>query len=164
MSISLRLATPTDADAVTALLEASYARLLTTHYDAAILERALPSMTKANPGLLASGTYYVAEADGRPAGCGGWTMRRPVTGEVVEGEAHIRHFATHPDFARQGVGRALIERCFADARARGVHTLSAFATRNAEAFYRAAGFTLIETFDNRLDGHSFPSLLMRRAL
>src|SRR5258708_14018823 len=46
-----------------ALLVASYSRLLATHYESDMLRRALPFMIKAQPALLASGTYYVAESD-----------------------------------------------------------------------------------------------------
>jgi hypothetical protein len=64
-----RAARPADSDAVSALLSASYSTLLTTRYDGDLLQHALPLITKAQPTLLASDTYY-------------------------EREAHIRHFAT----------------------------------------------------------------------
>ena len=50
-------------------------------------------MTRANPGLLASGTYYVAESrDSLIVGCGGWTRESPVDGGIEPGLGHIRHF------------------------------------------------------------------------
>src|SRR5262245_27357402 len=113
----IRVARPADSDAVSALLVASYSILLAARYDSNTLGRALPIMTKANPTLLASGTYYVAEGEpGNLVGCGGWTTARPGSGEVIEGEAHIRHFATHPERTRRGVGTSLLTRCFSDAR------------------------------------------------
>src|SRR6266404_5267820 len=93
----IRIAGPPDLDAVGALLVASYSSLLATRYESDMLRRVLPFITKAQPALLASGTYYVAESEpGNLVGCGGWTTSRPGTGEIIEGEAHIRHFATHP--------------------------------------------------------------------
>ena len=87
---SIRIADISDSDAVSALLAASYSILFPAHYSSETLRSALPHMTKANPKLLASGTYYVAEAKpGNLVGCGGWTAARPGSGEIVEGEAHI---------------------------------------------------------------------------
>jgi GNAT superfamily N-acetyltransferase len=121
----VRVARPADSGAVSALLVASYSSLLAAHYDSYTLGRALPIMTKANPTLLASGTYYVAEDElGNLVGCGGWTTARP--GMVIEGEAHIRHFATHPERVRRGVGTALLTRCFSEARLLGILNCTAF--------------------------------------
>jgi GNAT superfamily N-acetyltransferase len=78
-------------------------------YDAFFLSAALPLMTRANPTLLQSGTYYLSETqDGTIIGCGGWTFERPGGGEVVPGLVHIRHFATHPDWIGRGIGTALV--------------------------------------------------------
>ena len=106
---SIRVATPADSDAVGALLVASYSTLLAASYDSDMLADALPHLTKANPTLLACGTYYVAERKpGNLVGCGGWTAAKPGNGEIAEGEAHIRHFATHPEWTRYGIGSALL--------------------------------------------------------
>ena len=56
----IRVARPVGTDAV-ALLVASYSSLLIDRYDSDTLPGALPLLTKANPTLLASSTYYVAE-------------------------------------------------------------------------------------------------------
>ena len=161
---SVRVARPDDAEALSALLFASYSKLLATHYTREVLEIALPFMTKANPVLLASGTYYVADIDNAPVGCGGWSMERPGTGETVPGEAHIRHVAIHPEWAGRGVGRALLARCFVDARP-SVHTLHCFSTLNAEPFYRACGFETIGPIEVPTGPTlQFPAILMKRVL
>src|SRR6201987_6444029 len=140
-TFSIRIATPKDSDAVSALLVASYSTLLAPCYNSDMLASALPHLTKANPTLLACGTYYVAEREsGNLVGCGGWTAAKPGSGEITEGEAHIRHFATHPEWPRRGIGSALLARCVIDARSAGVRKLHCFSTLNAEWFYRAAGF------------------------
>jgi hypothetical protein len=77
-SFSIRIAKPTDSDGICALLAASYSSLLTGHYDSDLLAQALPHFTKANPTLLACGTYYVAEREPDIlVGCGGWTPAKP---------------------------------------------------------------------------------------
>jgi GNAT superfamily N-acetyltransferase len=148
---TLRVTIPDDADAISALLEASYTAAFAGHYENHVLAAALPLMTRANPRLLASGTYHVAETgDGVPIGCGGWTIDRPGTAEVVPGLAHVRHFGTHPDWARCGVGRALFGRCADEAKARGIGRLECYSSLVAENFYRALGFTVVERKDIEL--------------
>src|SRR5262245_19657546 len=124
---SLRAARRDDAAAVSALLEASYRQLLAPDYDPRLLAVALPLMIRANPRLLASGTYDVAQAAGEAiVGCGGWTMEAAGGGESTPGVGHIRHFAIHPDWTRRGIGRALLDRCLEEARASGIETLECF--------------------------------------
>lgn len=113
--VVIRTATPGDHDMLSDLLAAAYGELKGS-YDPHGLDAALPFMSRANPKLLASGTYYVAEIDGAGAGCGGWTREKPGSGEIAEGLGHIRHFATHPAYLRLGVARRLLEHCLAEAR------------------------------------------------
>jgi GNAT superfamily N-acetyltransferase len=161
-TLLIRIANPTDSGAVNALLVASYSSLLTARYDSDTLARALPHLTKANPTLLACGTYYVTEREpGNLVGCGGWTAAKPGSGEITEGEAHIRHFATHPEWTRRGVESALLSRCISDAQSLGIRKLHCFSTLNAERFYRAAGFDTVGPIDVQLGpSMTFPGVLM----
>lgn len=158
----LRVTTPSDAAAVSALLDASYSAAFARRYEDHVLAAALPLMTRANPRLLASGTYHVAEApEGVLVGCGGWTRDRPGSGEVVNGLAHVRHFGTHPEWARRGVGRALFARCVEEARAEGVRRFECYSSLVAEEFYRALGFAAVERKDIELrSGIRLPGVLM----
>src|SRR5215203_7163569 len=97
---STRLATPNDFAGVGLLLRASYPTLMASAYEPAILEPALELMARANPGLLASGTYYVAEVGDLIAGCGGWTREYPGRTDVQPELAHLRHFGTHPQWTQ----------------------------------------------------------------
>ncbi len=162
----IRPATPADGPAVDALLQASYPELMRAAYEPAVLAPALSHMTRANPALLASGTFYLASsAAGSIIGCGGWTAVRPGTGEREGGLAHIRHFATHPAWAGKGVGRALFERCAAEAAAAGLHAFECFASLNAEAFYAALGLQRVRRMDLELaPGVRFPVIRMRGGL
>jgi N-acetylglutamate synthase-like GNAT family acetyltransferase len=163
---ALRVADLRDLAAVGALLEASYPTLLAEGYEPTILAKALPLIVKANPKLLASGTYYVAEtAEGELIACGGWTKERPGSGGGVEGEAHIRHFATHPDWIRRGAASGLLRCCIQDATAAGIAAFECYSTLVAVAFYQASGFVAVRPIDLELmPGVSFPGLLMRRQL
>jgi N-acetylglutamate synthase-like GNAT family acetyltransferase len=130
-------------------------------YDDDVLAPALELMTKANPSLLASGTYYVAElATGSLVGCGGWTPERPGTKSVEPGLGHIRHFAVHPDWTRRGVGRAILAFCDRAARAAGIRTFECYSSLNAETFYRALGFVRIREMDLELK----PPVVLRGVL
>jgi N-acetylglutamate synthase-like GNAT family acetyltransferase len=165
-NFTIRTATNQDDVQISTLLRASYPELMRTHYESEILELALPIMTRANPALLASGSYNLAETEDRTiVGCGGWTMERPGIGEIVERLAHLRHFATHPEFTGNGVGRAVYETCEKDAKRAGVDRLECYASLNAQSFYKALGFEPIELIEVRLRcDFMFESMLMTREI
>ena len=162
MHLRIRTASIEDSDSVTALLRASYPVLMRGAYEDSLLDAVLPAMTVAQPGLLRSGTYYVAEAaDGPIVGCGGWTRERPGGNETEPGLAHIRHFGVHLDWTRQGVGRELYTRCQKDARNAGVSKFECYASLNGESFYAALGFKRDRVIDVEMrDGILFPSVRM----
>ena len=163
-AFTVKVASANDAPAVADLLEASYSELLIGHYPEELLARVLPLMTRANVRLLTSGTYFLATtADGSTVGCGGWTLERPGTGETVDGVAHIRHFATHPDWIGKGVGRALLSRSIREAEAASATTIEVYSTLNAEKFYGAAGFTRLGAMELPFTPHTkFPAVHMTR--
>ena len=166
LDYAIRTATLEDAAAANELLQASYPRLMASSYDDKVLAPALKLITKANPFLLGSGTYYVAElSTGALVGCGGWTMERPGASTVEPELAHVRHFAAHPDWTRRGVGRAIFNCCERAARAAGVMAFECWSSLNAETFYRALGFKRIREMDIELQPQVFfRAVLMRREL
>ncbi len=118
-------------------------------------------MTVANAGLLASGTYYVQEAPGgRVVSCGGWTREEPGTNKVQDGVAHVRHFGTHVDWVRNGLGTGIFERCQQKALAAGVHTFRCFSSLGAERFYTSLGFHVVERVELSIAGTKFPTVVM----
>lgn len=163
---TLRIATPADAAAVQDLLQASYPELMSASYDAAILADALPRFTRANPSLLSSGTYYLAESESEGVvGCGGWTRERPGTGEVAPGLGHIRHFGTHAAWIGKGVGRSIYAMCEEKARAAGVRRLECYSSLNAQGFYAALGFRPIRQIEVYPSPDvAVPGVLMERSL
>jgi N-acetylglutamate synthase-like GNAT family acetyltransferase len=161
----VRTAEPTDESAVNQLLEASYPALMKRGYDAAVIRAALPMMTKSNPALLASGTYYVAITnDEEIVGCGGWTKERPGSEETASGLAHIRHFGTHPKWVRQGVGRSIYARCEADAAKAAIGRFECYASVNAVGFYAALGFRRVREMSVPMGPLAFPVILMERRI
>jgi len=155
-----------DEDAVSALLLKSYEVLLSEAYGAEILDRALPLMTKAQPALLSSGTYFAAETGAQQiVGVGGWTRHSPTGQNETAVNGNIRHFGTDPDHTGQGIGRALMQRCIEGARAAGLKELNCYSTLNGEGFYQACGFRTVEPFEISLPGGvQFPSIRMTLAL
>lgn len=164
-TITVRVAGPEDEESLSALIAAAYRTLDRSAYDPTELTAALPAMSKANPKLLASGTYFVAAVDGVAAACGGWTREKPGTGEVEDGVAHIRHFATHPEYTRRGLAQRLLDRCIAETAAAGLTVLRSQSTLPGEPFYAAAGFRRIgEATAKMAPGASLPVIEMERAL
>lgn len=163
MNFGIRTATTDDAEGVSALLAASYPHFMRGAYDEDMLEPALELMTNAQPALLESGTFYVAETDDEKLiGCGGWTREYPQDGTVQHGIAHLRHFATHPDWSGHGVGRSVFEHCEAEAKKAGVEHFECLASLNAVGFYEALGFVRIRPIDVHLHNEiTLPSVYMR---
>jgi GNAT superfamily N-acetyltransferase len=162
----VRAATPQDAPAVAAILAASYPALMRGAYADELLARALPRIILPNPNLLASGFYYLAEMEsGEPIGCGGWSTGPPASDAHEPGIAHIRHFATHPDWIGRGAGRAVYGRCEADALAAGCSRFVCYASINGEPFYEALGFRRVRPIEVPIGrGLLFPSILMTREI
>ncbi len=160
MSITIRPTTLADIAAVGAVFERAYPKLLASAYPAEVLDAALPIIVKAQPNLLECGTFYVAEEAGTVLGAGGWT--RDVKDATL---GHVRHVATDDRHVRRGIGRRLIEHCFAQARIAGVTQMECWSTLSAEPFYQSFGFEIVGPMDVTLEGGvSFPSLRMRLSL
>lgn len=138
--ILVRVATSSDLSAVDDLLSRSYPALLKHNYPPSVLVTILPLISKANPALLRSGSYYVAELDGVIVGAGGWTPGSPVGQHGGEGLGHVRHVVTDHRNTRRGIGTAMMGHVFQTARASGMISLEALSTRTAVPFYAALGF------------------------
>lgn len=161
MQIRIRPGTLADLADVDALLARVYPRLLKPDYPPSVLVTALPIISRANPALLSSGTYYVAITDmGAIVGAGGWTPDRR-DAEL----GHIRHVVTNDRLLRCGIGRALLTQCFHAAAASGITCLECWSTRTAEPFYAAMGFVTQGAIDIELrPGIIFPALRMSMRL
>lgn len=122
--------------------------------------------------LIEDGTYFVVEADGAIAGCGGWSRRAtPYGGNHSAGRddrlldaateaAKVRAMYTHPDHVRKGVGRLILSLCEAAARAEGFTALELSGTMAGIPLYRSFGFAGVRP----LEDSGVPMLLMRKAI
>jgi GNAT superfamily N-acetyltransferase len=128
--------------------------------------------------LVQDGTYFVVERDGRIAGCGGWSWRSTLYGgddSMVSREprpldpatepARIRAMYTDPDFARQGVGRLVIELCEAAAIRAGFGRATMMATMAGVPLYAACGYVEVEqVLSAPVDGVRVPLVRMEKPL
>ncbi|CAN5608134.1 hypothetical protein BH11ARM2_BH11ARM2_19520 [soil metagenome] len=69
----LRQATLEDTEAIRELIEASARSLGRSEYTDAQIEAALTGAFGVDTELIRYGTYFVIEAEGRLAACGGWS-------------------------------------------------------------------------------------------
>ncbi len=159
--MQIRLANKADIEAIEALLNRCYPVLMKPAYEESVLSKALPVMTKANPKLIDARAFYVAELDGEMVGCGGWSPDRPGDGSVIEGLAHIRHFAVDPDHNRKGIGKVIFQYSAQAAKMSGASRLQAFSSLNAEPFYHRMGLKRLELIDISMgEGVRFPVSFM----
>ena len=158
-TIAIRPAVPGDLAALDALFARAYPKLLKADYPPSVLVTALPLISRAQPALLRTGTFHVAEtADGALVGAGGWTARGGTVGDV-------RHVVTDDRYQRRGIGRAILERVFEQAGAAGLTLLDCKSTHTAVPFYSALGFETVAPISVELrPGIHFPAIRMERRL
>jgi GNAT superfamily N-acetyltransferase len=125
--------------------------------------------------LIQDGTYFVAEVDGQIVGCGGWSRFKSLynghgsgSGDILDpahDAAKIRAFFVHPDWARRGIGRALLHTCEAAARRAGYRQLELVATLPGKPLYAAVGFEAVAPIAVELpDGVRLPAFEMIKTL
>jgi len=152
LSYALRRAEPADADALRALITVSARGLSREDYGEDELEAAIAYVFGVDSELIGDGTYFTVTLGGEYAACGGWSRRRTLFGGDQYGSreagfldpstdaAKIRAFFVHPDHARRGLGRLLIDRCEAEARAHGFRRMEMMATLPGVKLYEACGY------------------------
>lgn len=177
MSFSLRLARLDDVPALSSLIADSARHLGRADYTEAQVEAALEGTWGVDSELIRDETYFVAEAAGEIVGCGGWSRRQTLFGgdtradrssallDPAKDAARIRAFFVRPDWARRGIGRALLERCEAEARAHGFRRLELMATTPGERLYSAFGFVVTQRQDYTMrPGLSLQLIAMTKTL
>jgi N-acetylglutamate synthase-like GNAT family acetyltransferase len=151
----LREASLADRDGLRQLIEISAKELSRGYYQPAQVAAALQGAFGVDTSLIEDGTYLVAERDGETIGCGGWSKRKTMFGgdkfatrdaallDPRMEAARIRAFFVHPSAARQGIGRAILDRCETEAKKAGFTKCELMSTLPGVAFYSACGYAKI---------------------
>lgn len=175
---AIRAAVPGDIPALTTLIARSARQLSRGYYTERESESAIRYVFGVDSSLIADGTYYVIEADGALAACGGWSRRRTLYGgdqrpvgapdallDPATDAARIRAFFVAPEFVRRGFGRVLLAHCVAAAAQAGFASLELMSTLPGVPFYGALGFDSVEPVHDLLpDGVEVSFVRMTRPI
>jgi GNAT superfamily N-acetyltransferase len=163
--VRIRPALAGEVPMLEALIARSARGLSRSDYGEAEIEALIAHIFGVDSEVVADGTYFVAEVDGRIAGCGGWSRRRTLFGgdrfaaresgllDPADDAARIRAFFVDPAFARRGVGAAILAACETAAIGAGFRELALMATLPGVPFYEAAGF--VGTTDTMVPAGAF---------
>lgn len=173
----LRVATAADEAAVDALMKESAAILFPRFYDAQRAASAVRFVARADPMLLADGTYFVLESGAEMVACGGWSRRdRLYTGsgdaaddaralDPATEPARVRAMFVRADWTRRGLGRRILEECEAAAAREGFRELTLVATLPGLPLYLAYGFRPIDEIEVELpDGVRIDCVAMAKEI
>lgn len=173
---SLRKAVMADAPSIDRLIGVSV-RGLSPGYTTVQIEAALGTAFGLDRTLIADGTYFIAEAASDIVGCGGWSRRRTLFGgdrqpgrqsellDPARDAARIRAFFVRPDWARRGIGRAILVRCEDEALQNGFTSAELVATLAGRELYGALGYMGTAPFEHPLtDDVSIRFIAMRKRL
>jgi GNAT superfamily N-acetyltransferase len=177
MTIIFRLATMQDIPRLEQLIPESVRALSAGYYTTQQIESALVHIWGVDTQLIADGTYYAAISDNQIVGCGGWSRRETLFGgdqmktdaddllDPAHDPARIRAFYVHPRWARQGIGRRIIQLCEEAARKDGFHTMELVSTLPGEPLYAAMGYEVTQRFDVAMpDGVAIGAAQMVKSL
>jgi GNAT superfamily N-acetyltransferase len=191
MRFRFQVATPTDIPRIRELIAASV-RALQVEYSPQQREAALATVFTVDSQLVADGTYLLAfaesnntGAEGRQtgedsclAGCGGWSRRKTLYGgdhqveaiaanllDPAHDAAKIRAIFVHPDFARRGLGSALLQASEEAAQHEGFTRFEMGSTLAGVALYKLRGYEEIEEIDVPVgEGRSISVVWMAKSL
>ncbi|WBQ14877.1 GNAT family N-acetyltransferase [Sphingobium yanoikuyae] len=171
MSLTNRLATAADEPALSTLMTLAIEQLQSAYLTAAQVQ-ASHGFMGLDRRLIGDRTYFVVEAEGAIAGCGGWSRRATAYGgdhtagrddrmlDPATEAAKVRAMYTHPDHIRKGVGTTILALCEAAARQEGFAALELSATMAGVPLYRSFGFIDVRPFEDS----GVPMILMRKAI
>ena len=169
----LRVSALDDFVAIERLMRSSVAALSAGYYDARQTASVVRHIAQVDAMLIDDGTYYVTR--GPIVACGGWSLRAKLftgTGDdslrlldPATEPARIRAMFVHPDHARRGLGRMILERAERDAAARGFVRAELMATLPGVPLYEACGYRALASEELILpDGVRVGAVRMAKAL
>lgn len=153
MDYSIRKATIEDQTEIERLIAESVRGLSREDYNKQQIELSIKTVFGIDTELILDETYFVAEADGKIVGCGGWSKRKTLYGasrynfsrdsEKLDPEtdaAKIRAFFIQPDWARKGIGTAILEACETEAKSFGFQSAEMMSTLPGVKLYSVCGY------------------------
>jgi len=152
MDYELRPARPIETPVLENLIRLSARGLSREDYSDTEIETCIAHVFGVDSELVSDQTYYVAEIEGQGVACGGWSKRKTLFGgdnyqgresgylDPLMEAAKIRAFFVHPDFARKGLGTAILRHCEDEARKAGFTRMEMMATLPGVKLYRALGY------------------------
>jgi GNAT superfamily N-acetyltransferase len=164
MTFFLRKAMLGDRPTLESLIAESARGLSRQDYTDTQIEAALGTAWGVDTELIRDGTFFVVEAEGQIIACGGWSKCRTLFGadrqanrqsellDPARDSARIRAFFVRPAWARQGIGRALLQWCEAEARAAGFRRAELMATLPGLKLYQAMGYEAEQRIEHDLGG------------
>lgn len=177
MDFTIRKARLEERGHLQKLIAASARGLSKADYSDEQVEAAIATVFGVDSALIDDGTYFVAEQAGELIGCGGWSKRKTLFGgdqfatrdeSLLDPEsepAKVRAFFIHPDWARQGVARAILARCEEEARRAGFSAVELMATLPGIKFYEACGYDKSGQMDYEIaESVTLPLVPMRKDL
>lgn len=176
-NITFRTARLEDAPSLRELIELSVRKLQASDYTPAQMDGALGHALGLDTQLVADGTYFIAEYEGTVVGCGGWSFRKTLFGsdggpnrkgevlDPVTDAAKIRAIFVHPDWARRGIGSAILKHCEDAAEAAGFRRFEMGSTLTGVALYSLKGYVEQERIAVPLpNGEALPVVKMTKYL
>lgn len=153
MSYKIRKAIINDQPEIERLIAGSVRGLSRDDYNEKQIELSIKTVFGVDTELILDETYFVAEADGKIVGCGGWSKRKTLYGasryefsrdsEKLNPEtdaAKIRAFFIHPNWARKGIGTAILEACETEAKSFGFGSAEMMSTLPGVKLYSVCGY------------------------
>jgi GNAT superfamily N-acetyltransferase len=175
--LRVRAASFDDVAEIKNLIALSARELSGGYYSDRQIEAAVAYVFGVDTILIADRTYFVAEAENILRGCGGWSKRRTLFGgdqyalrdsafsDPAVDAAKIRAFFVHPRYARRGIGRMILEKCEAEAKAAAYKSAELMATLPGVSFYSSCGYISDEpTSFNVGEGVKIEFVPMRKSL
>ena len=162
MNWIIRVAQIDDIPELERLIPISVRALQQSFYSPAQMDAALGPVFGVDYQLIGDGTYFVVEHEKQIIGCGGWSKRNALFGgrsepltdntqlDPRQHSARIRAFFVHPEWARQGIGRAILLACETAIQENGFHKAELVATLAGEPLYTASGFIALERYEIEL--------------
>jgi GNAT superfamily N-acetyltransferase len=175
LELTSRLATQDDVAVLVPLIDAAIDELQKGFLDDAQISSSHAIMG-IDRQLIQDGTYFVVELDGMIVGCGGWSRRATLYGgdhspsrdaaylNPEKDPAKVRAMYTRPGYTRRGIGRLVLGLCEQAAAAAGFTALELMSTLAGLPLYEAAGFSAVETVEDKTGGVAVPLVKMRKPI